>query len=238
MKLLSIIKNREAKQESDVIKRLRSKEIDEEYNRKLQLLNTLNDDFDKALKSQKDTYATEKEAHLAWRHTEDEEVKKLEDRRTHALLPIEEREKAVEDRERKVSEVELQQMNTKVEYNDLMLLLQTRLTEATEIKSQNTQTSIAFGLQKQGIDRQSESVKEQAQQLSSAMSSFMLKSKQRESELVSRETVCQLKESGFEMREARNTMKEKELKLLEVGLKDRYAQLEKTQKEILANQKL
>lgn len=211
MKLLQPKQQQQNKEKEDAIKRIRTAEVQREYEDKLKLLNILTVDFEKALEAQKDTYAKEKEAHLSWRQATEEEVKELEARRIASLLPIQEREEKIHTGEKEFIEgmALLEQKNDETE--NLRERLYKRLAEVGERETQASQIEKTLASRQAGVDAQAASVRSQASSLSKALEQFARDTSDTNAQLNKKRTEIDAISDGISMREARLEEKAREL---------------------------
>lgn len=222
MKILTIKEAKQNKDREDLEKRLRSKEISDEYSHRLALLNSLNDEWDASLKRQRDEYASEKEAHAQWRNAMQAEVMELELRHAQALLPIQQREENVALAEGKLSESLASFEKKEKELEDMKDLLQKRLDDAASLNLQNEQAAKRLFLQEKGIESQRESIRQQSSELSMMMQRFTegVSEQQKEhaaaeARFLAREDLIELRSSGLDSREAELNGREARLKIRE-----------------------
>lgn len=228
MKLLQPKQQQQNKEKEDAIKRIRTAEINKEYEDKLRLFNILTTDFEKALEAQKDIYAKEKESHASWRAYKEEEVKELEIRKVHALLPITERETAVILKEEALREEFSLIEQAKASLEEEKELVYKRLDEIGERETQTSQAESYLSVRKQGIDAQAESIKLQSEQLSKTLEELAKASMEREQEYQTRKTILDARTDALEMKEVRLSEMDKELSDRERALTDKYQTLERT----------
>lgn len=228
MKLLLPKQHQQNKEKEDAVKRIRTAELEKEYEDKLRLLNNLNADFEKALEVQKDTYAEEKEKHALWRNAAQIEVSALEIRKNNALLPIVERENEVTLKEERLREGLDVLEQAKASLEEEKEFMYKRLEEVGERETEVRHSQDSLVIRKSGIDAQSESIKLQAKQFSKTLEELAKASMEREQEYQTRKTILDARADTLEMKETRLSGMDKELTNRERALADRYQTLERT----------
>lgn len=228
MQLLQPKQHQQNKEREDAIKRIRTAELEKEYEDKLRLLNILNDDFEKALEAQKDTYAKEKDVHALWRADTEADVKELEARKATALLPITERENAVTIKEEKLRTGFNLLEKAKGELDEEKELMYKRLDEVGERETQVKRSEEFLTTRKHGIDVQAENLKLQSKQWSKTFGESVKSTAEREQEYQARKAILDARGEALDMKEARLSSMDKELANRERALADRYETLQRT----------
>lgn len=221
MKLLGIKEAKQNKDREDLEKRLRSKEINDEYTERLALLNSLNDEWETSMKRQRDVYAEEKEAHQTWRKSIEKEVTLLEERHGQALSPIKDREQAVALGEGNLRDAVAVMEAEKDGIETLKEILQQRLDEASSSKLQNDQMAQRLSMQEKGIESQAESVRHQSKELSTMMDRFSELANSQQAEVAKQKAEFIAREDGIQVANLRLNDREKELDGREAMLKVR-----------------
>lgn len=229
MKLLQPKQHQQNKEKEDAVKRIRTAELQREYEEKLRLLNILTTDFEEALEAQKDTYAKEKESHLIWRQSMEEEVKTLEARRASALLPIQQdTEELYTGKEEFVDWMKLLTEKSE-ELENLRERLYARLAEVGERETMATTVEETLKSRQIGIDAQAATVRSQATALSKALEQFARDTseknkdlKRERAEIDSISDSLSIRESRLEEKARELTEKEYRLTLYQLSLEKNY----------------
>lgn len=228
MKLLQPKQHQQNKEKEDALKRIRTAELNREYEDKLHLLNTLTTDFEHALEAQKNTYAQEKEAHALWRSDAQAEVSELEARKIAALLPIVERENDVTLKEEKLREGLFILEQAKAELEEEKGLMYKRLDEVGERETEVKQLQNSLVLQKNGNDMQAENIRTQSKQLSVTLEELAKASTERERDYNKRKATLDARENSLEVQDKLLSDRHTDLTNRERALADRYQTLQRT----------
>lgn len=229
MQLLQPKQALQNKDKEETIKRIRTAEIQQEYEKKLRLLNNLNDDFEQALKIQRATYAEEKEAHQRWREEVSEEVGALEARKTQALAPLEGKVQEVHEGEKRFIEGMTLLDREREETEEVKEAYLRRLAEVGERETKAEQLGKSLDAREKGIEMQSASIREQSQRITKALEQLSQSGMAREDALKKRETYVQaahdtiaIKEAQIKEREEALHEEEYRLKLYRLTLERNY----------------
>ncbi len=174
---MRLLKIQEQKKKVDVEQRLqvmRAQEIGEELESKRTQLNALNDDFDNALKMHRFAFEEEKEELAAAISALKTEVAELERRKKQALLPLEEREKAVEDEKQKLRRAKELLDERNQELDDNLEYVAQRLDVIAERELQVTSGENSLDIRRKGVEAQATSITAQSRALSDHMQAFAL----------------------------------------------------------------
>ncbi len=232
MRLLSIKEQKKKDELEKNLQRARSIETSEELTSKREELNGLKDELDKTLRDG----ALKLEEHLSVANLRRDELKNevttLENRRKEALLPLEIREKAVQDEEQrlrdKVSSFEKEKANFQLDLEGLHYHLDAVSERELNVSKQEE----LLHARQRGIEEQSSSVASQSKALSGELDNFAAVTQKRATELKQwEETLRAVSEEHLIARE-RFEKREQNLRDRERALLDKYNQLAKTTERI------
>jgi len=232
MKLLSSKEQTSKTDRELTLKKLRTAEITEEFERKRGSLNEINDEFENALKKQRVLFVKEKEEQLQQILSLKKEVQELEKRRFLALLPLDEEKKKIEnEREQLIAEKEV--LNSEKSYFEVSVEnFKDQLDKVSEREVSISKREMVIDAREQGVRLQSESIKKQSEELSLRMERFIQESNVQTRIFTSKEVEVTAKQEIVTIAENRLKTWEKDLVDRERALKDKYQTLERTIKRI------
>lgn len=237
MKLLKPTDLTKEKDKQLAINAKRSVELDSELMRKRHEIEKANLEFEVNLEKSRAEWEKEKEEYITSVNSLKREVELLEDRKKDALVPIDDRWKEVEQADRIVKGKEAE-VESKIEaLNDSVELLQSKLTNVAERELKCQEREVKQINSQLGIDQQKEQVSNSSklinEQIIKATEDFKLKEKE-----------FNLREAILETREKLVISKDIELNKIEKGfiererqIKDRYATLERAEKEYASKER-
>ncbi len=228
MRLLSI-KEQKKKDEADKnLQIARAKETAEELSVNREALNNTKDEFAATLAEQNKITEEELSNQKTKRDALNTEVQLLENRKKQALLPLEEREKAVQDKDQELVTERAALGAEKADFQRNLEGLHSHIDAVAERELNVSKQEELLHARARGIEGQGASIKSQSSQLSQQLQEFSAASLKRANELkVWEDTLRAVSEEHLMARE-NFTKREQKLKDGERALLDKYKQLEKT----------
>ena len=227
MKLLTPLANKEVRQNEDLKKIIRAKELDDVINKKNIELARSEADFNATLARNRAKWALEEEEHAKRLKDMEAELKPLEQRKQQALIPIEVY-KQQADVKMLEAEKYLQTLLTReAEIDDLKELLDEKL---TEVSDRENQVAMEEKRQKNallGIETQQEETKKGVQRLSEDMIMFHEKQEREEASLLQRKKEVTLAEISFKAKTDKLKRDIEALNIRELQVKDERETLQR-----------
>jgi hypothetical protein len=227
MKLMSPFVSRDKQQEEQTRKILRIQEIEDLSKKANAKLANVEADFANSLAKNREKWAIEVEEKQKMMEEMDQEIKKLEDRKIQALIPVELDKKRIL-KELKDSKVTFERLKKKeITVDKLSDILGQKLTDCEDrehlIEIEEQKQKIA----RQGIESQQNTTKLGAEKLSKEIIAFNEKQKLEDSLLLERKNKISIIEINFEAKLDKYIRDLDALKIWETQLKDERAILER-----------
>lgn len=238
MKLLSIKDNSAAKDKQRTLQILEAKDLHEEIERRRAKLNDLHDTFDQTLRDQQKKWSEEIEKHADWKNVAQAEVVELEKRRFLALLPLEDAKKDLNNQQQAFAADKAVFEIEKEQFEENKLSFAVRLDQVAERELQVSKDEKSLAIRRKGVEDQAASIAAQSKQLSIHLTEFSREIERKNEAFAIRETAVKAREDVIEIERSRLQQWETDLSNRELGLKDKYRQLEKTTKEIYGRRTL
>ncbi len=228
MRLLNV---KEQKKKDDADKNLqiaRAKETAEELGTKREELNNTRDEFTRTLQLQQIEFEAETNKQNRIRDELKAEVKDLENRKKQALLPLENREEAIQDKEQELGKAFAALGAEKADFQQSLEGLHAHIDAVAERELNVSKQEELLHARARGIEAQTVSTKSQSAKLSNQLQEFSAASLKRANELKTWEDTLRAVSEEHLMARENFTKREQKLKDGERALLDKYQQLEKT----------
>ncbi len=232
MRLLNVKEQKKKDEAEKNLQIARAKETAEELTTKRVELNNIQDTFSKTLDEQNKTFEEQQAQQKAQKDTLKAEVDILENRKKQALLPLEEREKAIHDKEQELGKAFAALDVERADFQTSLEGLHSHLDAVAERELNVSRQEELLHARARGIETQSASIKAQSAQLSEQLQSFSAASQKRATELKNWEDTLRAVSEEHLMAREQFGKKEQDLRNRELALRDKYKQLEITTKEI------
>lgn len=232
MKLFTVadlVSKKEAQTVAD-IRRLQT--VSKELLQSHQNLNKLEADFALTIEKQREQWTEENNAQALIVTNLLNEVRRLEERKQQALIPLEQRAQELDNERKELSRWESELAQKTDSLTDEAELLQEKLSAVAERESHAKKVGRELQLASDGIAAQKAQIALQAHELGKEITSAIQADIERQNAVQRREIAMNLKEGGMIAREERLTLLDQDLSMREDRLKDRYLMLERTTKEI------
>ncbi len=238
MRLLNV-KEQKKKDEADKnLQIARAKETAEELATKREELNDTRDTFAATLAEQNKEFEENLSVQKTKRDALNTEVQLLENRKKQALLPLENREKAVQDKEQELGKAVAALGAEKADFQRNLEGLHAHIDAVAERELNVSKQEELLRARARGIEAQTSSTKSQSAKLSNQLQEFSAASLKRANELKAWEDTLRAVSEEHLMARENFTKREQKLKDGERALLDKYKQLEKTTQRIHGSGKL
>lgn len=232
MKLLSSFETRDKREQLNTALSSRSAGLDEAIVAKRKELLTMDEEFLRAIEHNRLTRMSEEAEWEQRNQALRAETEGLERRKAIALVPLEEREKAIENTREALLQRESNVSKREEEAEKNLELLEMRLDDASDRLANAQKRAQELSRREEGVKMQEAQTKARASEFNALLTDTLLNFDKQRLEIATKLRELEGKETVLRELEARISFAEKDLVSRETRLADRYATLERATKEV------
>jgi hypothetical protein len=236
MKLFTTTEVNTTKQKQMGIDIRKANTVNEVLIKKRKELEKLEVEFEATISRQQAMWEKEKLEFIQSVNTLREEVKRLEDKRKQALIPLDEQKRKIQEDNDALWMEKAKFKEDKEEFEDELEFLEDKLSSVAERETEASRIAVIQQKEQSGIDSQKELVSKQSRDLSLAMFNFRKEAEIREKDIKTVEAVIILKQKALKDKELELAKIEQGFVNRERAIQDKYATLERTMNRLKIKQ--